>query len=177
MSLIRPAPVLELSGAAAALAVGLAVAVTGVSYGLTGSIGIGPGFFPLVAGLLTAGGGALWLGRLLRARVTTAPPDLDTSDVLPEEEHEDVPDTRGWARIGVVVGALLAAALLLDVVGYTLSVTLMLTAVLTLVSRRRWWVALLAGVVAALASRLVFEQWLGTALPVSSLPLLSHLGL
>jgi hypothetical protein len=53
----------------------------------------------------------------------------------------------------------------------------MLFAVMTLVSERKWWVALLVAVGSALASRFVFETLLGTALPHAAWTLLRSVGL
>jgi len=61
--------------------------------------------------------------------------------------------------------------------GYTIVMTLMLGGILFLVSKRRLWMAALVAVAAALASRLVFEVWLGTALPTASIDFLAGLGL
>lgn len=78
---------------------------------------------------------------------------------------------------GIIVGAVLVAALALAVIGYTLTMTAMLAVVLFFVSRRPWWLALVLGVAAAVASRLVFEGWLGTALPISTIEFIARLGM
>ncbi len=62
------------------------------------------------------------------------------------------PDRAGWLRVGIIVGAVLVAALALPVIGYTLTMTAMLAVVLFFVSRRPWWLALVLGVAAAVAS-------------------------
>ena len=83
---------------------------------------------------------------------------------------------RVWCGSGSSLAAVLGAAIVLPILGYTLSMTLMLAVVLFFVSKRPWWLALVVGVGAALASRLVFEVWLGTALPVSSIGFLARAG-
>ena len=55
--------------------------------------------------------------------------------------------------------------------------TLMLGTILFFVSKRKLWMAALVAVGSALASRLVFEVWLGTALPTASIDFLAGLGL
>ncbi len=189
--------VLEWSGAAGSLLLGSVIALAGVNYGLTNVTGVGAGFFPVVAGVLIALAGALWLLQLTVARRAGAsvsvegrehavpiPADATIEDVVHHFETDDeldddaaFPDRAGVLRVGIIVAAVLAAAIVLPIIGYTLAMTLMLAAVLHLVSKRPWWLALVVGVGAALASRLVFEVWLGTALPVSSIGFLAELGL
>jgi hypothetical protein len=193
------APVaLEWTVAAAALTGGLAVAVVGAGYGLTNSSGVGAGFFPTAAGILMAVAGALWLLQLHTAGRSEAPVPAsaggDTSEAAPQHESEsalvslldddnsdepdvDFPDRQGWARVGIIAGSILLAALLLPLLGYTVVMTLQLGTILYFVSKRKLWISVLVAVGAALASRLVFEVWLGTALPTASLDFLAGLGL
>lgn len=183
---------------------GTAIALTGVSYGLTNVTGVGAGFFPLVAGAIIALGSMLWAGQIigetLRHRrenasantdhpvertIDRADPPTDTAigvlvlDGNEEEDDEDasLPTRDGLRRVAMVVLALLAAAVVLPVLGYLVTMTLMLFAVMTLVSARRWWVALLIGFGAALASRFVFETLLDTALPHIGIDFLRAIGL
>ena len=53
----------------------------------------------------------------------------------------------------------------------------MLGTILYFVSKRKMWIAVLVALGAALASRLVFEVWLGTALPTGQHRFLAGLGL
>ena len=192
------APVaLEWTVASAAVAGGLAIAVVGAGYGLTNTSGVGAGFFPTVAGTLMALAGVLWLAQLAAARKSTVPAPAigDTLESVPphhdsgsalvslldddnsEEPEADFPDRQGLARVGLISAAILLAALLLPFLGYTIVMTLMLGSILFLVSKRKLWLAVVVAVGAALASRLVFEVWLGTALPTASIDFLAGLGL
>lgn len=186
----RGAVLLEWSVAATSLVGGAVIALFGWHYGLTNVTGVGAGFFPLVAGVLIAVAGAMWLIQLTLARRTRvadvpAPATFDdiaerfeADDEIDEDAEEaEFPDRAGWLRVGVIAAAVLGAALLLPILGYTLTMTLMLAVVLLFVSRRPWWLALLVGIGAAVASRLVFEGWLDTALPFSSIGFLARLGL
>lgn len=99
-----------------------------------------------------------------------------------EDDDEDAddavrPDRRGWVRIAVIVGTLLVAAYLLPVLGYVLTMTLLLAVVLVGASEQKVWISLLVAIGTALASHLVFAGWLGTALPASRIGLLAGLGL
>ena len=195
------APVeLEWTVATAALAGGLAIAVVGAGYGLSNVSGVGAGFFPTVAGTLMAVAGILWIFQLLAARGTPAlapaPASGDSTESLPplhesesalvslldddnsdEPDVAEFPDRQGWIRVGIIVGSILLAALFLPLLGYTVVMTLQLGTILHFVSKRKLWISVLVVAGAALASRLVFEVWLGTALPTASLDFLAGLGL
>ena len=188
---------MEWSVAAGSLLLGVVIALVGASYGLTNVTGVGAGFFPTVAGIVVAVAGALWLLQLAMARRAHAslsidsrehalpiPADATIEDVVHHFETDDevdddaeFPDRAGVVRVGIIAASVLGAAIVLPILGYTLTMTLMLAVVLFFVSKRPWWLALVVGVGAALASRLVFEVWLGTALPVSSIGFLADLGL
>ncbi|MDF2050376.1 tripartite tricarboxylate transporter TctB family protein [Arthrobacter sp. Cr_A7] len=192
------APVaLEWTVAAAAIGGGLAIAGVGAGYGLANTSGVGAGFFPTVAGSMVALAGVLWILQLAAARKAAVPaaPVGDTLESVPphhdsgsalvslldddnsEEPEADFPDRQGWARVGIIIAAILLAALLLPLLGYTVVMTLMLGAILHFVSKRKLWLAVMVAIGAALASRLVFEVWLGTALPTASIEFLAGLGL
>jgi Tripartite tricarboxylate transporter TctB family len=199
MQTLNAPAALEWTVATAALAGGAAVAVVGAGYGLTNSSGVGAGFFPAAAGILMALAGVLWIVQLLAARtagLATAPVAGDTLETVPphhetesalvslldddnseEPDAADFPDRQGWARVGIIAGSILLAALLLPFLGYTVVMTLMLGTILHIVSKRKLWIAVLVAIGAACASRLVFEVWLGTALPTANIEFLAGLGL
>lgn len=181
----------DLVVAASSLAGGVALLVTGAGYGLIQAPGVGAGFMPMIAGALMTGTSLIWLVGIWRARgedearraadahpLTDSAIELLIVDGIDEEDDDvELPDRRGWLRIAVIVGGMVAAAMLLPLLGYTLSVALLLFAVLKFVSERRWWLAALIAIGAALASLLVFQVWLGTRLPSSSIPGLELLGI
>lgn len=192
---------LEWSVVAIGAVAGIAVMVSGFGYGLTNVTGVGAGFFPVVAGATIALGAVLWALQLLGAAAAQrreagrsaartpfegnrVDPPTDTAiGVLVvdgiDEEDDDIalPDRRGVLRVAIVAGALVLSAILLPVLGYLLTMTLLLFSVMTLVSARRWWVALLIAVGVAVISRFVFADLLGTALPHSSITVLRMIGL
>ncbi|WP_235561545.1 tripartite tricarboxylate transporter TctB family protein [Microbacterium sp. Leaf436] len=192
---------LEWSVVAIGAVAGIAVMVSGFGYGLTNVTGVGAGFFPVVAGATIALGAVLWALQLLGAaaarrreasRSDTRPPfegnrvDPPTDTAIGvlvvdgiDEEDDDIalPDRRGVLRVAIVAGALVLSAILLPVLGYLITMTLLLFSVMTLVSARRWWVALLIAVGVAVISRFVFADLLGTALPHSSITVLRMIGL
>ena len=178
---------LEWGLAAAATLGGAAVAAVGATYGLDNETGVGAGFMPAAAGTFTALGGLFWgLGLVRQGRVQPAsePHDLSplaellaAEDADDESEEGGFPDRAGWLRAFSLIGVIAVAALLLPVIGYTVTMLALLTAILHLLSRRRLWIALSVSLAVTLASRLVFETWLGTALPHSGLFPLTVLGI
>lgn len=192
---------LEWTVVAIGLMGGGAVVAAGLGYGLSNTTGVGAGFFPVVAGGAIALGSLLWglqiLAQLRAARATSAgsavdrafdgahvDPPTDTAigvlvmDGVDEEDDDiDMPTRAGVRRVALVALALVLGAVLLPLLGYVVTVTLMLFAVMTLVSSRKWWIALIVAVVAALASRFVFETLLGTALPHPALEIFRTIGL
>ncbi|MDV8025226.1 tripartite tricarboxylate transporter TctB family protein [Rhodococcus sp. IEGM 1330] len=174
----------------ATLVVGLATVTMATGYGIAADPGVGAGFLPLVGGLGMILGGAMWAIQLVRAPRTTAiEPELQlepatsaavaflSSDNEEDADETELPDRAGWIRIGVVVAAIAGAALVLPTLGYTLSMALMLAVVLTFVGKRTPLVAIGVAVATTLATRLVFDVWLGTALPASSISFLADWGL
>lgn len=172
----------------AAAAVGVVALVAGNGYGLRAPTGVGSGVVPAAAGVLLLLGALAWTVELLAARRSADLPALATvvahqvaDDDLLDEVVEDEPDTmpgrRDVGRVLVVLGAITATAFLLPVLGFSLSMVALLLVLLVGVSRRRPWVAVVVAVVATAAARLVFETWLGTALPTSQIPLLATWGL
>ena len=177
---------LEWGLATAATLGGVAVALVGSTYGLDNETGVGAGFMPVVAGTFTALGGLFWgLGLMRHGRVETAEAHehsplvelLAAEDAEDESEEGGFPDRAGWLRALSLIGVIAVAALLLPLLGYTITMLALLTAILHLLSRRRLWIALSVSLAVTLASRLVFETWLGTALPHSGLFPLTVLGI
>ena len=172
--------------AAVAAAVAL---VAGNGYGLTAPTGVGSGVVPAVAGVLLLLGALAWTVELVVAgRAAADQPALATvvahqvtdSELLDdelEEEPDPMPGRRDVGRVVTVLVAIAATAALLPVLGFSVSMVALLLVLLIGVSRRRPVAAVVVAVVATAAARLVFETWLGTALPTSSLPLLSTWGL
>ncbi|RBY83020.1 tripartite tricarboxylate transporter TctB family protein [Geodermatophilus sp. TF02-6] len=120
---------------------------------------VGPRFFPyLVGGLVIAT--ALALGyRVFRG------------DRGPADESEDVDPTAGtsWRAVGVIAVAFLAHALLINVVGWPLAVTLMFGTVAWALGARGIVRPLLAGGITSIVVWVVFVKALNVALPGGTL--------
>lgn len=120
---------------------------------------IGPRFFPYIVGgllVLVAAGlaFAVWRG-----------------DRGPAEDSEDVDTDRrlDWTAIAVIVVAFGAHALLINVVGWPLAVTVMFAAVAKALGAGGWVRPLLAGGVLSVLVWIIFVKALGVALPGGTL--------
>ncbi|KQQ06186.1 MULTISPECIES: tripartite tricarboxylate transporter TctB family protein [unclassified Rathayibacter] len=184
---IEPRTLTEWALAGASTLGGAALVAAGAGYGLSAPTGVGAGVMPLVAGLFVGVSGLLWSLRLLRAHRTrsTLPVDEVSDSTLgvflqgEDDEIDDThfPDRAGWLRVAVVVGSVAIAALLLPVLGYSVTMVALLSTVMVLVGSRKVWIAVVVAIATTAASRLVFEVWLNTALPHSTLVPLAVLGL
>ncbi|MGY1652192.1 tripartite tricarboxylate transporter TctB family protein [Geodermatophilus sp. SYSU D01119] len=137
-------------------ALGLYLLLDAANIAVPGSANtIGPRFFPYLVGCVVLAT-ALALGfRVLRG------------DRGPSDESEDVdPDApTSWANVGVVAVAFLAHALLINVIGWPLAVTLMFALVAWALGARGVVRPLLTGGVLSVVVWLVFVKALDVALP------------
>lgn len=136
------------------LGVYLVIGATGIT--VPGSSNtVGPRFFPYLVGAATVLVGGVLAFRVLRG------------DQGPEEAGEDVdPDARtSWRAVGIIALAFLAHALLINVIGWPLAVTLMFAAVAWSLGSRGVVRPLLAGAIASVVIWLVFVKALGVLLP------------
>ncbi len=141
-------------------ALGLYLLVDAANIAIPGSSNtIGPRFFPyLVGGVVLAT--ALGLGfRVLRG------------DRGPADESEDVdPDApTSWSSVGIIIVGFLAHALLINVVGWPLAVTLMFALVAWALGARGVVRPLVAGAVLSVFVWIVFVKALNVALPGGTL--------
>ena len=116
---------------------------------------VGPRFFPYLVG-----GATILVGVLLAVRVLRG-------DQGPEEGGEDVdPDARtSWRSVGIIALAFLAHALLINVIGWPLAVTLMFGVIAWALGARGIVRPLLAGGIVSVVVWLVFVKALGVLLP------------
>ncbi|MQA12264.1 MAG: hypothetical protein GEU98_27780 [Pseudonocardiaceae bacterium] len=150
----------HLAGAAVVLAIGVAAIVGALQLGYWAR-GPGPGFFPLWMGVLLTAMAAAWAVQSYRAGpiVTEKPPAGSRRQVL------------------LVLAGLLGVVLLLNVLGYQLTMFLFVLYVLLVVSKRRWLEALVFAAVAGIGVYALFANVLQVYLPTASLGFLAQLGL
>lgn len=146
----------------AALSVAVALAARKLEY--YSALGPGPGFFPFWLAAVMALLSVIWL-----VQVTRRGPEGKARDFLPEGA--------ALVRIAVIVGALALVTLLLDVIGFQLSMFLFLGFLLLVLGRQRWWVAGIAALAGGAGLFHVFVRYLDLPLPTASLEVLGRLGL
>jgi putative tricarboxylic transport membrane protein len=156
----------DLIGAGLLVALGVAFAIGGTEYGVFGEGSrIGPGFMPLVAGVLLVVFGvmigveaALHRGRVPSQRVQ----NMGVGGVAGEEEA-------GGSVVAVAFGLMLVTVLLIPVLGFLLSFGLLILALVTFVEREGWLRGILLSVSAIAVTWLTFVVLLEIPLPTGIL--------
>lgn len=134
------------------IAVGIAVALGSLRYGLGPLESPGTGFLPFWAGC---------------AIVLFASIGLIQSTLKQRRGLGWTPILRGvrWQKPLLVMAALLAYALLMKPLGFLLCTVLFIGFLLRAVEPQRWYVVIVGAIGAALGAFAVFEVWLKTQLP------------
>jgi putative tricarboxylic transport membrane protein len=142
----------QLSGLAALVAAAfLGYQASGLTYYTR--LGPGPGFFPRwLCGILAL----LALGVI--ARATWSEDDAAS--------HIPVPDRQATLRIGVVVAALFAVAMVTTTLGFRLTMMAFYLTVIGALGRWRWVETPVLAVLGSFATYYVFVEWLRLPLPV-----------
>jgi putative tricarboxylic transport membrane protein len=148
------------------VALGLYVTIEAHSLGLWTDLGPGPGLLPLLLGIALLGLTAAWVVQTIVARRRGA----DEADPHAGERLD------GTYVVGIIGGLILLAALM-DLLGFQISMALFLFVELMWLGRQRWWLSAAVALVASIGTFVVFDRVLGVALPLSSLPVLSGMGL
>lgn len=112
----------------------------------------GPGFLPLLVGILLA---ALTIVSFSQARPSKAP-----------ESHKPWYPRKRWKNLIWILGALLAYAGILDALGFLISTFLLLVFLFrSSLEPRSWPWAIGGSLIASISCYVVFELWLRTQLP------------
>lgn len=122
---------------------------------LTDRLGPGPGFFPFWLALI---GAVLAVALLVTTFREAADPSADDVRILPYGP--------GAARWLAIVGLLAAVTLVMDYVGFRLSMLVFNAALVIALGDRRWWVIVLFSVLGSFGVFYVFTTWLDVLLPV-----------
>lgn len=140
------------------LALGLALCWESAALGVAGPGGPGSGLFPLLAGLLIAGGGAM----LALRHVVTG------GAAVPGEERAATfwPEAGAARRAGMLIVVVTAMILAVPHLGFALAGLVGLPLLYRLIARGSSWIAAIAsGGTAALLIHVLFAVLLGTPLP------------
>ena len=149
------------------VALGLYVAIEARSLGLWTTLGPGPGLLPLILGIALLGLTAAWIVQTVAARRRGADEAADPH----VGERLDRPYSLG------IVGGLILLAALMDLLGFQISMAVFLFVELIWLGRQKWWLAAVVALIGSVGTFVLFDRVLGVALPLSSLPVLSGLGL
>jgi len=106
--------------------------------------GPGPGFFSFWLGVLVIGLSVIEIGRSFRSNLP-----------LPADFF---PDRTGVVRISCLLGALVASVVLLDRLGYSLTMFLFCGLLLRVLGRQPWWLTLLLTLLGSFGTAYVFRQ-------------------
>jgi putative tricarboxylic transport membrane protein len=151
-------------GSSAAVLIGIYVVISGFGFGFGTAAKPGAGVFPVAIGFILAALGALWLVQCLIGRVQR------------EESPADA-DRSGRLRIVLSIAVIVGFALFVNVLGYQITMLLVMGTLLTFIAKRKWWLTLILSAVMAFGTFALFDYGLGVVLPVSSIPFLEQLGL
>lgn len=120
---------------------------------------VGPTAFPvIVAALLLLTGLAVLIG-VLRGKFGAAD----------ESEDTDPHANTDWLTILKLVALVVAQLLLIEVIGWTLSATLLFGGTAWVLGAKKWWLSALIGFVLSFAVQIVFGELLGLSLPLGPL--------
>jgi putative tricarboxylic transport membrane protein len=128
------------------------------------SLGPGAGFFPLWLGVLMGGLSLAWLVQISRRKGRP-------------KEGAFLPERGGMVRLLSVLGAMVAATLLMDFLGFQVAMFLLLFFLLLIPGRQTIWLTLVVAFLGSVGVYHVFGSYLDVQLPKASLALLTALGL
>lgn len=126
--------------------------------GLWVSFGPGPGFFPFIMGLLLVVLAGLWV---LEAR----------------RVGYEVAESVDRRRTIAVIGSLLVLALVLELVGFQLTMLIFLLFHLKVLGKQKWITTIIVSALGSFGAFALFNNVLGVQLPMAEISLLSNLGL
>jgi putative tricarboxylic transport membrane protein len=116
------------------------------------SIGPGPGFFPFWLGVIL---GLLGLAMIIVATVSVPEPLPD--DFAPEEG--------GVRRLSTVIGAIAGVALMLETLGFGLSLAIVIPFLLITLEQRNPLIIAIITLLGSFGTNYVFTRWLNVPLP------------
>lgn len=149
----------------ATLCVLLGLAIVWQAWGMEylTSIGPGPGFFPLWLGLLLTGLSVAWLLSVVWR--STDP-----------NERRFLPEWRGLRRILLVMGAIIAVGLVMESIGFQLTLFAFVAFVLTALGWRKWGLTVILSAFLSFGVYHAFTRWLDVTLPQASIEVLKRWG-
>jgi hypothetical protein len=161
---------------------GVAVIIGAIILKPTNALGIGPGMFPLVSGVLIAGLGLIGsTTRLLRIRRAGRFEPVDSSHVASAIDESETPGedetfvTVRWVRLGIALALIIAFVLLTPLLGFVPALALLAFGLMILVARRGWLLSVIVGIGTGVLAYYGFGVFLNIHLTGSSLIIFSWL--
>ncbi len=127
-------------------------------------LGPGAGFFPLWLGVVMGGLSLIWFVQISGRKGRP-------------KDGAFLPERRGMVRLLSVLGAMVAATLLMDFLGYQLAMFLLLFFLLLIPGRQTIWLTMVVALLGSVGIYYLFGSYLDVQLPKASLALLAGLGL
>lgn len=127
-------------------------------------LGPGAGFLPFWVGAVLTVLSLIWLGQVSFQSVGGMPGDF-------------IPDRKGSLRVVAIVAALVGCTLLLNFLGFSLTMMTFLAFLLCALGRQSLPVTVIIALAGSFGVSYIFEHWLGVLLPKSPIALLKSLGL
>ncbi|MGE5618612.1 MAG: tripartite tricarboxylate transporter TctB family protein [Sphingomonadaceae bacterium] len=141
----------------ACVLLGVFVLVSALDYPFFDSAGPGAGFFPA------------WLGIILAVLAAGLFVQVSLARTAPVAEEPLLPDLAGGLRVLSVVGSLVAVILLLNVLGFRITLVLFLLFLPAALGVRKWVVTFVFALVGSFGVFHVFYYWLQVPLPIGLL--------
>lgn len=139
-------------------AFGIITVLLSVDLRLWVSFGPGPGFFPFAMGVLLILLSGLWVAEAHR-------------------RGYEVAESVDRNRVFSVIGSLLVLVLLMEPIGFQISMALFLFFHLKIVGRQKWTMSVVVTALGSFGAFALFNNVLGVRLPVAGLSFLQSLGL
>ena len=147
---------------------------------LTNALGVGPGMFPFISGILLAGLGLAGSISRLRAFMPSIRSQIvaqQTSDVKVENEIEPLKEEEmftmvKWGKVGLIALFLAIFVFLADYIGIVFSLALLCFSLMVLVAKRSLRLSIIITFCVVLVVYFGFEKILGLEFPPPSLSFL-----
>ena len=172
------------------LVLGIAIIVRAFGLRVTNALGVGPGMFPLVSGILIAGLGLIGtVVRLRQLRALAPVPEATPAAVTEQrayaephiEEYDSPADidesftTVNWVRVALALVLVVAFVVLVPVLGFVTALTLLTLGLMVLVAGRGWLPSVLVALGTGALTYYGFGLFLNVQLPSTSLIFLTWL--
>lgn len=146
------------------IAIAIAIVVGSLKLQFYTRLGPGPGFFPLILAVIF---GVLSLVWLIQSTVRKSESD----------EKKFLPDKAALARIGAIAIGLIGVRVLMNPLGYQITMFIFLFALIKLLGKRKLLETTIVSLFGSVGVYYLFGKVLGLLLPTSSIAFLAAIGL